>query len=81
MGIVGGLLFIALGAVLAFGIRIDNAGALSLDIIGWILMLVGALGLALTFVSWRPRRRTLTPDIPPEEDDRGPHMRDAGPPP
>lgn len=81
MGIAGSLLFIALGAVLAFAIQIESVGVLNLTMIGWILMVIGLLGLALQFVSWRPRRPTLTPDIPVDEEDRGPHFRDAGPPP
>ncbi|TDQ53419.1 DUF6458 family protein [Actinorugispora endophytica] len=81
MGIAGSLLFIALGAVLAFAIRIESVGALDIHMIGWILMVIGLVALALQFVSWRPRRPTLAPDLPPEEGDRGPRFRDAGPPP
>ncbi|MEY9212592.1 hypothetical protein NI17_004900 [Thermobifida halotolerans] len=82
MGIAGSLLFIAVGAVLAFAVQIDSVGVLNINMIGWILLVIGLVALGLQFVSWRPRRPTLSPRVPPEEEEeRGPRFRDAGPPP
>lgn len=82
MGIAGSLLFIAVGAVLAFAVQIENVGVLDITMVGWILLVIGLIALALQFVSWRPRRPTLSPEAEPEEGERGPNrFRDAGPPP
>ncbi|GLU45759.1 hypothetical protein [Nocardiopsis ansamitocini] len=81
MGIAGSLLFIALGAILAFAIEIESAGVLNINTIGWILMLVGLIGLGLQFITWRPRRATVVADGPTDGPTgaagRGPHLRDA----
>lgn len=47
---------IAVGAILAFGVRYDMAW-LDLDVVGWVLMLAGLTGLLLTFHFWNRRRR------------------------
>ena len=59
MGIAVSIFLIALGAILAFATNVAVSG-LDLDILGWVLMLVGILGLVLTLVVWAPRRRTTT---------------------
>lgn len=41
----------ALGAILRWGVQVDAQGA-DLDIIGVILMIVGALGLLLSLLFW-----------------------------
>jgi hypothetical protein len=56
MGIGVSLFLIALGAVLAFATDVSLSG-LSLDVVGVILMVVGALGLVMTLLVWGPRRR------------------------
>jgi hypothetical protein len=55
MGIGVGIFLIALGAIVAFGLNFQPAG-INLDVIGWVLMLSGVLGIVLTMVYWRPRR-------------------------
>ncbi|MQA93115.1 MAG: hypothetical protein GEV11_00205 [Streptosporangiales bacterium] len=56
MGIGSSLVLLALGAILAFATNVELAG-INLDVIGWILMLVGAVSMLITFFYWRPRRR------------------------
>jgi hypothetical protein len=56
MGIGVSLFLIALGAVLTFATDVSLSG-LSLDVVGVILMVVGALGLVMTLLVWGPRRR------------------------
>lgn len=52
MGIGIGIFFIAVGAVLAFAVSAD-VGGVSLDAIGWILMIVGVLGVVVGAMVWR----------------------------
>ena len=56
MGIGVSLFLIALGAILTFATDVSVSG-LSLDVVGLILMVVGALGLVMTLLVWGPRRR------------------------
>lgn len=56
MGIGSGLVLLAIGAILAFATNVELSG-INLDVIGWILMIVGAVSLMITFLYWRPRRR------------------------
>ncbi|MEQ7124339.1 DUF6458 family protein [Actinopolymorpha sp. B11F2] len=56
MGIGASIFLIAVGAILAFAIEYDVSG-LDISVVGWILMVVGALGLVVTMVIWAPRRR------------------------
>ena len=51
MGIGVSLLLIAAGAVLVWGINGD-IGSVNEDAIGWILMIVGAVGLVLSMIFW-----------------------------
>jgi hypothetical protein len=44
------------GAVLAFAVHATVAGV-DIDIVGWVLMAAGALGLILTMVVLAPQRR------------------------
>ena len=55
MGIGASIFLIAVGAVLAFALEYDISG-IDLSVVGWILMLVGGLGLLVTVVIWAPRR-------------------------
>ncbi|MEN3539359.1 DUF6458 family protein [Microbispora sp. ZYX-F-249] len=67
MGFGASLAFIAVGAVLAFAVKWDVPG-IDLQMIGWILMLVGVVGMVLTTrYTRRPRTaeetvETIEPD-------------------
>jgi hypothetical protein len=58
MGIGASIFLIALGAIFAFAID-ANLGWLDLNVVGWVLMLVGVVGLFLTMYFWNSRRRTV----------------------
>ena len=60
MGIGASITLIALGAILAFGIS-DNLSFIDLGNIGVILMVCGAIGLAVTVLVWGPRQRARPP--------------------
>jgi hypothetical protein len=51
MGIGVSLFLIALGAILAFAVNAAVDG-LELDTIGWILMVIGGIGLLLSLLFW-----------------------------
>ncbi|MEQ4207083.1 DUF6458 family protein [Actinopolymorpha sp. B9G3] len=55
MGIGASIFLIAVGAILAFAVDYHVSG-IDIAVIGWILMLVGALGMAATLAIWAPRR-------------------------
>ena len=57
MGIGVSIFLIAVGAILTFAVHASLSGV-SIQTIGVILMVVGALGLIVTLVIWAPRRRT-----------------------
>jgi hypothetical protein len=50
-GIGTSLMLIAIGAILAFAINFDTNGSIDLNAIGGILMIVGLVGLVLSFVA------------------------------
>ena len=52
MGIGVGIFLIAVGAVLAFAVHINNTGGVDLQTVGYILMAVGGLGTLLSLVFW-----------------------------
>ncbi len=54
-----GIVLLALGAILTFALDVDVSG-LDLQVVGWILMIVGALGIALELAVWGPRQRRVT---------------------
>jgi len=56
MGIGVSIFLIAVGAVLTFALEYDVAGV-DLDVVGWILMAVGVIGLIMVLLVWGPRRR------------------------
>ena len=73
MGIGVSLILIAAGAVLVWGINGD-IGSVNEDAIGWILMIVGAIGLVLSMIFWSSwagpgywtrNRRTYVDEGPP----------------
>jgi hypothetical protein len=75
MTIAGALLLIVVGAILTFATNLHVQGV-SLDTVGWILMIAGAAGLVLSFFQeaiWteRARRREAgaeeRQELPPRE--------------
>ena len=50
------ILLLALGAILTFALQVDVNG-IDLQVVGWILMIVGALGIVLEVAVWGPRSR------------------------
>jgi Domain of unknown function (DUF6458) len=54
------IVLLALGAILTFALNVSVSGV-NLDVVGWILMAAGALGIVLELAVWGPRsRRTVT---------------------
>jgi hypothetical protein len=51
-----GLVLIAVGAILAFAVT-ATVGFLDLQAVGWILMIVGVVGVAVDLFLYAPRRR------------------------
>ncbi len=73
MGIGVSLLLIAAGAILVWGVSGD-IGSVNEDAIGWILMIVGFVGLVLSMIFWSSwagpgywgrRRATYVDEGPP----------------
>lgn len=54
-----GLVLIAVGAILAFAVT-ATVGFLDLQAVGWILMVVGIVGVAVDLFLYAPRRRSDT---------------------
>ena len=69
MGIGTSVFLLALGAILAFAIDVESAGAFNINTIGVILMIVGAIGLVLSMMFWNSwggfRRSTTVVDDRP----------------
>jgi hypothetical protein len=63
MTIGGSLFLIAVGAILAFAVTAEVAG-IDLNTVGWILMIVGVIGLVLGLVMMN-RARSTGPPPPP----------------
>ena len=59
MGIGASIFLIAVGAILAFAVHWSIQG-LDLAVVGYILMIVGVLGVALTLFVFGPRSRGRT---------------------
>ena len=59
MGIGASIFLIALGAILAFALDV-SVGGINLDVVGWILMAAGVLGLVTTGLIWGRRREVVT---------------------
>jgi len=58
MGIGASIFLLAVGAILAFAVNAHISG-LDINIIGWILMACGLVGLVITLWYWNSRRRTV----------------------
>jgi hypothetical protein len=52
MGIPVSLILIAVGAILAFAVHQDPNPPVDVDVVGWVLMLVGLFGLILSLFFW-----------------------------
>jgi hypothetical protein len=62
VGIGVSIFFLAIGAILAFAVE-TTARGIDINMVGVILMIVGAIGLLLSMLfwsSWSPYRRTDT---------------------
>jgi hypothetical protein len=57
MGIGGSIFLLALGAILAFAVDAHISG-IDINIVGWVLMAAGLVGLIITIWYWNSRRRT-----------------------
>ena len=64
MGIGGSIFLLALGAILAFAVNADISG-LDINVVGYVLMLAGLIGLLLTVWFWNSRRRTVVEERRP----------------
>ena len=58
MGIGASIFMLAVGAIITFAFNV-RLGWLDLDVVGWVLMAAGALGLAVTLTIFGSRRRTI----------------------
>jgi len=56
MGIGVSIFLIAVGAILAFAVNFEVSG-LDINVVGYILMVVGLVGLMMTAFIWGPRNR------------------------
>jgi hypothetical protein len=80
MRIGAGLLLIAVGAILRFGIAIVSTHGIALHTIGDILMIVGVLGVVLWLVvsaPWSRRRPVYREDAPVYREERAVYREDA----
>jgi Na+/melibiose symporter-like transporter len=66
MGFGAGLALIAIGAILAFATRFSLSG-INVQMIGWILMVVGVVGMLVTFKYIRPRHRGQVAEVIEDE--------------
>ena len=52
MGLPVSLILIAVGAILAFAVHQDPGASVDIDVVGWVLMLVGLVGVLLSLFWW-----------------------------
>jgi hypothetical protein len=52
MGIGASIFLIAVGLILALAINVDTDGAVDVPMVGWILVIVGIVGMLLSLVFW-----------------------------
>ncbi|MFC6239589.1 DUF6458 family protein [Longivirga aurantiaca] len=58
MGIGASIFLLAVGAILAFAVNAQVAG-IDIQVVGWVLMGAGVIGLLMTLLVFAPRRRRL----------------------
>jgi hypothetical protein len=58
VGIGASIFLIALGAILAFAVK-ASLGFVSIQVVGWVLMGAGVVGMILTLWFWNSRRRAV----------------------
>lgn len=63
MGIGGSIFLIAIGAIIAFAVDV-HVGWLDLQVVGWVLMVAGAVALVLLLIYSSRRRTTVTTGDP-----------------
>jgi hypothetical protein len=64
MGIGGSIALLVIGAILAFAVKdTDLGGWLDINVVGWVLILAGLVGMVLTLWVWNSRRRRVI--VPP----------------
>jgi hypothetical protein len=75
MGLGVGIFLVAVGAILAFAVHATSS-AVNIHTVGWILMVVGAVGVLLSLIFWSSwagpgyfasRRRTVVDEGPPAD--------------
>ena len=59
MGIGASILLIAIGAILTFALDVTVSGV-DLDVVGWILLGAGFVGLVITLIQLNSRRTTMS---------------------
>jgi hypothetical protein len=76
MGLFVSLILTAVGAILAWAVHPSSSGAVDVNTVGYILFVIGIVGLVLDLLLWeswgprlargdaRPRRRTVVADGP-----------------
>lgn len=64
MTIGAGVFLLAIGAIFAFAVK-GSVGWLDLNVVGWVLMVAGALGLILGFIQVQRRRVVTTSGATP----------------
>jgi protein-S-isoprenylcysteine O-methyltransferase Ste14 len=69
MGIGVGLVFVAVGAILAFAVDVSHSHGFNINTVGWILMGVGVVGVLLDLLLFMPRRRTGSSSVVVREHD------------
>jgi hypothetical protein len=52
MGIGVSIFLIAVGLILALAINVDTSGAVDVPMVGWILVVVGIVGILLSLIFW-----------------------------
>jgi hypothetical protein len=65
MGIGASIFMLAIGAIIAFAFHV-RVGWLDLNVVGWVLMVAGAIGLVLTLTVFNKSRRTITRTANPD---------------
>jgi hypothetical protein len=78
MSIGFGIFLMAVGAILAFGVR-DRSGAVDLSVVGLIIMLAGAAGIWLSYSITNKRRRVESQTLDPAVEEEYRAVQDPAP--